>query len=1063
MAVQEQESLVRLLDCLITKSHLTIEMDRAILVSMCTLSSGISNDSGIKSSKYEQLTALIMDVFLKLLSSPHDSVTLSLMNAQSQKYLMARIIALLLDVLVMSSMLEARLGACKSLNAISENLELETLALMLPGLLSSLIQVLTGKSERTHSLLLSNSLDLLHLILSRIFADTLYPAVAQDQVSWDALKVKNAFSRDSSLPMKPRSIEWLKDIDQKVLNLMNFITGLSTHSHGRVRLSLVNLSKSICTKSSQTLHSSVQPAIEILLLAANDSFPIVSATASEFLVELKPNLSKKAKGHLVSRFHELIAKLPMQLRSSSLDHVKVSSVRLIRGYLETFHHILESTLTTFAMQEYQMDLLRALEMDTSNVKIVEDQGVATQLTQIAGGSFQETPMNLTQLIAKEASFKNFHRDSIAIELAKLFETLARHGSTVQLSSFSNSLIHLLDPRSIHSFQPQSLWILSSLIQGLQVVEPETQMSKDKKRLIRSIFKELIAFNYQQLATNASDSALQLELKKTDVFDHLYTRRAPGSFNLSKTDTQANRLSIQEYHHNILQIDFFMVTLARMSSVLKKDFEPYLIDALYPLLERLGDPNRSVSSTAWTCLDVIANNVNATEPTVAQLIMTNVDYIVNSVSQRLRFLKSNPRAPKVLAASIRIAGPKIMEFMEDSVLEILDLLDNYHNVNESVVGSLYEVFDAIIAVLAKESASICAPDSLSTIELRIPQEFGNASPLMVQFFLKNQDVSGSEEHTEKTATREQIKSFFTLNQSESKTPHPDIENDEEPLTPKEDDQPLTKSASFTLQILSKSSLFLSVISPELRAYILRIVKTGIPLLQDVTKERDPLIHRLWSSVLSRLNDPEPFVVLEALGVVGAICRISPEFVFKRVSDDLIPKALQVLNHIHQAFSKYASGNLSDLYVIVHGHQKTKSHKFKNYLNAIQALETILMPMKLCLKDTVDLTKALIPFMLDRFPKEAQEGACRILRGLMDKDHGDGVWLDIWMAIGGRSLVPTVNVSGARTLNVPIWVTTKDADHYTNAARSLMAAGLPDNWTEFSLPTGSWKKSCTKMSV
>ncbi len=115
----------------------------------------------------------------------------------------------------------------------------------------------------------------------------------------------------------------------------------------------------------------------------------------------------------------------------------------------------------------------------------------------------------------------------------------------------------------------------------------------------------------------------------------------------------------------------------------------------------------VSLAAWNALNDL--------PTICVFmeIMLRIEYAIFSqitwITLLIMYLATYANyAPNVLSATIQIVGAKIFDYIDDSVLELLDLLDDYHNVNENVIRVVFDVFDALTAVMDRKNIEDKAP-------------------------------------------------------------------------------------------------------------------------------------------------------------------------------------------------------------------------------------------------------------------------------------------------------------------------------------------------------------------
>lgn len=98
----------------------------------------------------------------------------------------------------------------------------------------------------------------------------------------------------------------------------------------------------------------------------------------------------------------------------------------------------------------------------------------------------------------------------------------------------------------------------------------------------------------------------------------------------------------------------------------------LLDVLYPLMEKLGSRNATVCQVAYWSLGTIA--MCCKYKSIEELIASNVDYLINSISLNLRHINLNPETPAVLNAMLHYGNKDLIPFLEDTLEEVLSLID-----------------------------------------------------------------------------------------------------------------------------------------------------------------------------------------------------------------------------------------------------------------------------------------------------------------------------------------------------------------------------------------------------
>jgi hypothetical protein len=148
-------------------------------------------------------------------------------------------------------------------------------------------------------------------------------------------------------------------------------------------------------------------------------------------------------------------------------------------------------------------------------------------------------------------------------------------------------------------------------------------------------------------------------------------------------------------------------------------------------------------------------------------------------------------------------------------------------------------------------------------------------------------------------------------------HDDLDEDEEdehPPPPEKEEPPPPAPRTFTilLKISELTQHYLTTTSPTLRNSLLSLLRTTIPALAKHENSFLPLINTLWPVLLPRLQDPEAYVVSNALDIVALMCEHAGDFMRTRIEDawDLIRKVYKrTKQHDSRGNSKSPSLNIS----------------------------------------------------------------------------------------------------------------------------------------------------------
>ncbi|KAH9982803.1 armadillo-type protein [Lactifluus volemus] len=355
----------------------------------------------------------------------------------------------------------------------------------------------------------------------------------------------------------------------------------------------------------------------------------------------------------------------------------------------------------------------------------------------------------------------------------------------------------------------------------------------------------------------------------------------------------------------------MVALQLLSvsaRVLKAQFTSALLHALYPILHSIISPVSQLSDSGLAALNIVASSVSYASP--ANLLISNFDYILDAVSRRLSRQRLDVDAVKVLLLVIRIVGRDVIQKAADVVEECFDRLDEYHGY-DIVVDGLIEVLLEVVKVVEGDEDTHVVREEGPGLTIAIPPD-----------------------HTRMDS--------------------------------------LESCTALTKQIVSRTIYFLTHESATIRAKILTLLSSAVPVLPESALLTS--IHQAWPFILNRLSDSQSFVSLSMH--VGS-------FMYRRVWDDVWPRFRTMLQRLEVADSKNA---LLD---------EDRSHRLYRSM-----LKTLIASMK-----TVQVHDALAWEMLLYFRRFLHSQAHNELQMYAielyvaaGKNNADAVWLILFSTTG-----------------------------------------------------------------
>ncbi|KAL8698370.1 MAG: hypothetical protein Q9201_006605, partial [Fulgogasparrea decipioides] len=278
---------------------------------------------------------------------------------------------------------------------------------------------------------------------------------------------------------------------------------------------------------------------------------------------------------------------------------------------------------------------------------------------------------------------------------------------------------------------------------------------------------------------------------------------------------------------------------------KEDFRPELVDALYPILERMGSSNAALQQHAITCLSIVSNACGY--PSASELVVDNADYLVNAVAVKLNTFDISPQASQVMLMMVRLCGSAVIPYLDDLIESIFAILACYHGYPR-LVESLFEVLHAIVEEGGRSSPQAIESTTKSSGNQR--QAYRPTTIADIVTRLKNMKAK----HTESTSPLP----------PDSSEPDAPTTTTTTTITQSTQDQPLPPSKTHILihTITLQTSHHLSTPSPSLRRLLMNLITSSLPTLAAQTpstsgdtenKQADflPLLATLWPHITRQI--------------------------------------------------------------------------------------------------------------------------------------------------------------------------------------------------------------------
>ncbi|GAA5828422.1 hypothetical protein JCM11251_006239 [Rhodosporidiobolus azoricus] len=703
---------------------------------------------------------------------------------------------------------------------------------------------------------------------------------------------------------------WLRYTVTSISTLLSALSPLSTHESPLVRASLVSLLGDIVQSCPTALGEHLDIPLEGLLALASDKWDEVSSPARRALLVAFSVPSSETPKHPLTLAAEIVqrrlAALPRSIRRQD-EHAVRRGAGIVRSALEVLPTF-QATAASGAgkgfllgAEKWSWQLLVALEFERIPAAGRAAEGgmslawITSSGETSSAGSGETTafpPVRLRTL-DEEATLASL--DALWESLGRSADAAGQGGEVVDLF-----LGVALGPRRGETVASSALWALDGVLSGFK----GEKVDKAQKKVLRLAIKAVLSLLQELEIAEDEESSAPVPSSKTDLLA-VEEGDSPAIGVIERKKGVTETPSLDKYNpavalstsrearasQQLLLISLSLRLLSTLATLLTSSFQPFLMQSLYHVLAHISPTSHPyLRAHAQHALFLISDATSFASP--QNLVLSNVDYVVNSVSQRLSVSRLEPNAPLVLVEMIRLVGKPVVPMVQDLVDDVFEALDDYHGYEEVTVG-LWAVLDALLKVMEEDLPERRSERKMDVIKVDSETDWRTFQDWLAH---RNDRPEGEEDDVEEINPQRPFDSGFNGGAKE------DPEAEDEPTSFPEDEKkvvPPTRPQVVTAQILSKAAYFLSHPSPFLRARVLSLIASAVPLLSrpsldapdpKATRASDllPIIHRAWPFILNRLGDAEAYVVVEAAMLIESLAVHVGDFMSRRILDDVWPR-------------------------------------------------------------------------------------------------------------------------------------------------------------------------------
>jgi hypothetical protein len=722
-------------------------------------------------------------------------------------------VSVVLEGIVSGESFQVQLAAADALKALVACIDdLEVLSSFLPGIVSSWTKALTPNTKnRRHWRVLVAGLQTIESLLRTLLSD----GVTKQLSSSTEEKALSDGQKTTKL-----DVSWVKATAAQLKVAIANINRLRTHERLEVQEAILEFNLTLLSKCSHALADSCALATEtVLLLIQADS----NAAYRDRIASLAQNNSSISD--LLSTVFRNEQLSMVRIMQSNDDQAKERSLGKLFG---------------------AYTILAGTEVDMAMISRMLGSGLKDSVTTVLQHSV-------------DRNAKTSKVTPVAI-------------SDLSLQTSQKSLV-FTSPLAEYKSQETILSYISQMLGKLKKAHPSLGLASDLMLALRTSEKTTQVATFWLILQDLKNS--------NDEVDGFMNDMLVGDL-YSKDQSVSLREQLYSFSLEVLEndesVDWRLQSLALEAIALHAkrygvEFRDELVEALYPVLHHLGSESGYVRNHAMTCLNIVADACGYSD--AGELIVSNVDYLVNAVALKLNAFDVSPQGPQVLLMMVRLAGPSLLPYLEDTLESIFAALEDYHGYT-----TLVELLFAVLRTMAEEgvkSPLLSITDDESTPK----KDSSRWKPTDLQDLLST-IKSLSEKPID---TLDPPTSLF--DPSDDTTPSSQLDAEPEESTP----PPPPKTYILLLKITQLTQHYLSSSSPSLRTSLFSLLNTTIPCLAKHENSFLPLINTLWPEVTSRLFDSEAYIVSGSLNIIAVMSEHAGTFMRTRI-ESLWPELLSL---------------------------------------------------------------------------------------------------------------------------------------------------------------------------
>jgi hypothetical protein len=868
-----------------------------------------------------------------------------------------------------------------------------------PGVVSACMKILLGDSKQGTPLFVS-ALKVLGIIVCLVLSDEEQLNEQDVQEGHDALKLpavqkstqkyleklSNVLHESPTIDEKASDTKsWIKNTSSRVSSYLahlfrttkNDISGsnsviselkLNPHSivpteklGWKFRYQQALFCHEVLTHCSLVLNRCVSVMFETLVALTEDENTDISNIALKLLKELPLTLLKSTYR---DSLRIKLMTLP-RILSDETDAFKFRFLRLCNGLLRLQIDLSRQKNTTFnfftdekEVLQLTKSVLQGMSLDYSDINVIE----RTEL--------QDRFYELRFLKCTDAELRK-----VLLELVELYCQLIR----IDFDVFEYAQMLLdIGKNGLVSIQCEAVFMLECTIAS--IIHENISSQPIFHETMRSVLEELLDESIWNANVSRPEEQDANVLKLHDE--------------ISLEDISEADLYLVEAKNRKEMMVSLSIRLTGIIGEYMKDHFP-LIDFLYPLLEHYGSDSFLISDTAKVSLLKLAKVYSC--DTIEQLVESNADYFIDSVSFQLRYGSNDTSAASMLQALLQKKANHsdiLCPLLYDLINDVLSSL-NIYNSDTQRINLYLKCLKCIVSYLAGSMSAEKSKDFQET-EL-IVNEFYSGQYIRNELNLLIETIETERLEQEKFASefnhlnftpphliseRNKLKEDMSNDLENDGLGNEEGDHDSAGLAADLNSAP-TDNELKVIQICDKCLSFISSTIPSLQILALESLIQGMKLLSHRENALLPVIARIWTVIqpnYSKTNHRDVFFKLFEL--IETMGEYADRFIARRIRNELWPVLRVVLVQIQK---EVVRDRLAKRPYFESTVQFKLQQKILNFIYRACSWKDVSL-------DILDVTKYLLTYVIDQHNEKLTAITMQIFKSFLVEDS-DLMWSEL----------------------------------------------------------------------